>query len=485
MSHAATTLDLLDRSRESLTSGYAASAASARYLAASLAALRAGAALVAARSATRPGPGSPPAATARTTSGRSPPGSPPSSPSGRSGSPPPPGSGSGSRPGWCGSPPARPTTCCATPRPSSTSPPGRLGRAAGAPAAAAGPRPLGLRRRGRASPTSTSPRGSRCATAPRPRRRWSSAPPSTASGALALTDRDGLYGAVRFVHGVRPRPASRRCSASTSPSSRSRPAPAVAARPAGPGHPAGAAPGTAGCRAPASAPRTPVRGGAIVDPRRPRVTVLARGRGGGTAPGVGWAALCRLVTETHLRGERGEPVTSPDLLATWPTPRPTRATSTADERDGVEPRRLVVLLGPDSDVGRARARRAARPGPRPARRLAARCCRATALAVEVVHHGGPEGTPGVPVARRPACSRLADAAGLPAVLTAAVRHADPEQVRTVDVLDAARRLVVARLAPPRPGHRRRPPRRAPPRCTPSPSRSPAGDRLPRRRGSSR
>ena len=50
------------------------------------------------------------------------------------------------------------------------------------------------------------------------------------------------------------------------------------------------------------------------------VTVLARGRGGGTAPGVGWAALCRLVTETHLRGERGVPVTSPDLLATWSHP---------------------------------------------------------------------------------------------------------------------------------------------------------------------
>ena len=60
MSHAATTLDLLDRSRESLTSGYAASAASARYLAASLAALRAGAAVVAARSASPPGRGSPP-----------------------------------------------------------------------------------------------------------------------------------------------------------------------------------------------------------------------------------------------------------------------------------------------------------------------------------------------------------------------------------------------------------------------------------------
>ena len=63
------------------------------------------------------------------------------------------------------------------------------------------------------------------------------------------------------------------------------------------------------------------------------------------------------------------------------------------------------------------------------------------LAVEVVHHGGPEGTPGC----RSHAARLlglADAAGIPAVLTAAVRHADPEQVRTVDVLDAARRLVV-------------------------------------------
>jgi hypothetical protein len=57
MSHAAITLDLLDRSRESLTSGYAASVASVRYLAASLAALRAAAAIVAARAATSPGSG--------------------------------------------------------------------------------------------------------------------------------------------------------------------------------------------------------------------------------------------------------------------------------------------------------------------------------------------------------------------------------------------------------------------------------------------
>lgn len=49
MSDATATLDLFDRARESLLEGYAASAASARHLAASLAALRAAAALLAAR----------------------------------------------------------------------------------------------------------------------------------------------------------------------------------------------------------------------------------------------------------------------------------------------------------------------------------------------------------------------------------------------------------------------------------------------------
>ena len=63
MPHAATTLDLLERSREAVTSGYLAPSASARYLAASLAALRAAAALLAARpvgrSAADPGAGGP------------------------------------------------------------------------------------------------------------------------------------------------------------------------------------------------------------------------------------------------------------------------------------------------------------------------------------------------------------------------------------------------------------------------------------------
>ena len=104
------------------------------------------------------------------------------------------------------------------------------------------------------------------------------------------------------------------------------------------------------------------------------------------------------------------------------------------------PSRLLVLLGPDSDVGRA-----VLAGRRDRARHLLAAWQAVlprdGLAVEVVHHGGPEGTPGC----RSHAARLlglADAAGIPAVLTAAVRHADAEQVRTVDVLDAARRLVV-------------------------------------------
>jgi error-prone DNA polymerase len=61
------------------------------------------------------------------------------------------------------------------------------------------------------------------------------------------------------------------------------------------------------------------------------VTVLARDK-------RGWASLCRLVSATHLAGERGTPVTTAELVAAHATG-------------------LVLLLGPDSDVGRAVADR--------------------------------------------------------------------------------------------------------------------------------
>ncbi|MDT0305810.1 DNA polymerase III subunit alpha [Streptomyces sp. DSM 44917] len=196
-------------------------------------------------------------------------------------------------------------------------------------------------------------------------------------GAVALTDRDTLAGAVRFskacaragvraVYGVelavepqRPRPRERR--------------------------------------------RTPVRGGAYADESAPRVVFLARD---GAA---GWAALCRLVTAAHARADTERP------LLPW------------EEAHGEG---LTVLLGADSEPGRALA--AGRPD------LAAallepwreRFGGALRLAAEA---SGPERT----AART---LELAAERRVTPVLTNAVRYADPGQGRVADVLDAARRL---------------------------------------------
>lgn len=227
---------------------------------------------------------------------------------------------------------------------------------------------------------------------------------------LALTDRDGAYGAVRFVgaavkagihpilgvdlalHGQAPQSGSDR---------------------SGPG-------------GPVPARGQPVKGGPVKDDRRPRVTVLARGQGGGVSPGTGWARLCRLITQTHLAGERGNPLTDLSGLARAAIPA-----------DGIPP--VVVLLGPDSDVGRAvlsgQHARAADLLRRWQRGLPA-----GALRVEIVVHGGPAHTGGS-VMHAARMWALALECDVPAVLSAAVRHAEVHQARVVDVLDAARRMV--------------------------------------------
>ncbi|MEO6143013.1 MAG: PHP domain-containing protein, partial [Dermatophilaceae bacterium] len=242
--------------------------------------------------------------------------------------------------------------------------------------------------------------------------------------ALALTDRDGLYGAVRFVQacdeaGIAPVLG---VDLAVGPGgSLALAGPNTVARPS-----TVAWQGAQASRANAGR-ATPARGGAEVDPRYPRVTVLARGQGAGVGPGVGWSRLCRLVTQTHLSGERGRPVTSAQLIA----------------EHAVDPRTgqlaLVVLLGPGSDVGRALLAR------RPDRaRLLLRqwvdLLPRGGVVIEVVCHGGPEGTP-ASLGHAARLLGLATELGLPTVLTAAVRHADPDGAVTVDVLDAARRLV--------------------------------------------
>ncbi|MGB3593628.1 MAG: DNA polymerase III subunit alpha [Ornithinimicrobium sp.] len=225
---------------------------------------------------------------------------------------------------------------------------------------------------------------------------------------LALTDRDGAYGAIRFV---------------------------TAAMAAGI-HPVlgvdlalrgdGPTPGGEVTAARSGARAHPVKGGVHRDDRRPRVTVLARGQHAGLAPGAGWSRLCRLITHTHLAGERGSPLTDGDLLARAAVPSA-----------GVSP--VVVLLGPDSDVGRAVL---ARQHGRAVQALRAwqRTLPAEALRMEIVVHGGPPHTSGS-VSHAARMWALALEHDVPAVVSAAVRHVGVQQARVADVLDAARRMV--------------------------------------------
>ncbi|WP_327366510.1 DNA polymerase III subunit alpha [Streptomyces sp. NBC_01217] len=213
--------------------------------------------------------------------------------------------------------------------------------------------------------------------------------------ALALTDRDTLAGAVRFAKaceraGVRPLFGVGLAVG-----------PAAAERTGGDGR--------------THRLRTPVRGGAFVDESAPRVTFLARDGA------QGWAELCCLVTAAHA---------SAPVSAGAGQPMVGRAELPAEG--------LTVLLGPDSDVGRALA--AGRPD-RAAVLLAPwREIYGEDLRLEAVHHGR-EGTG--PGSLRLAARTVGFAAeqGVRAVLTNAVRYADAGQGPVADVLDAARRLV--------------------------------------------
>ncbi|MFI9614004.1 DNA polymerase III subunit alpha [Streptomyces sp. NPDC052023] len=204
--------------------------------------------------------------------------------------------------------------------------------------------------------------------------------------ALALTDRDTLAGSVRFAKacakaGVRPLFGVELAVAEPEPDrvrqDRRR--------------------------------RAPVRGGAFVDESTPRVTFLARDGA------RGWAELCRIVTAAR-QGE-GTP------LLPW----------SANHADG-----LTVLLGPDSDVGRALA--AGRPD-RAAKLLVPwREVYGDALRLEAVWHGRTGTGPG---SLRLAARTVGFAAEqrVRPVLSNAVRYADPGMGPVADVLDAARRLV--------------------------------------------
>ena len=224
--------------------------------------------------------------------------------------------------------------------------------------------------------------------------------------ALALTDRDGLYGAFKHVQacaaaGIKPLLGADL---------------AVSPRGKAPGNPPPASPrGTAPGNPPPASPRETAPGNPGPWYEQPeRVTLLAAGR-------QGWASLCRLVTAAHATSADGARAADDDVPAVTPE-------LIAEHAAG-----LVVLLGPGSDVGRAVA--AGRPDL--ARRALGRWRYLVPdVALEVVDHLDRKSTSGA--------ARLAELSRdtrVPAVLSNAVRYLDPAGSLAAQVLDAARHLV--------------------------------------------
>ncbi|MFD5630118.1 DNA polymerase III subunit alpha [Streptomyces sp. NPDC127072] len=206
--------------------------------------------------------------------------------------------------------------------------------------------------------------------------------------ALALTDRDTVTGAVRFARacakeGVRPVFGIDLAVEALAPPP------------------------------PAQRRRTPARGGAHVVEPPLRFVLLARDR-------AGWARLCRITSAAHVGAVSGTPPVVP-----WEALR---------EYGGPG---LVVLLGPLSEPVRALAAGREDVAVKllaPWREVFGRGVRLEAVAQKRFGTG-----PGsLRLAARTLA--LADRTGTTAVLSNAVRYADPDQHRLADVLDAARLL---------------------------------------------
>jgi error-prone DNA polymerase len=209
---------------------------------------------------------------------------------------------------------------------------------------------------------------------------------------MALTDRDGLYGAVRWALACRAAGIGLVLGVDIAVAETSPALPEL-----GPGR-----------------RRSPARGGTWIDESRPRVLLLA-------SDARGWASLCRLVSAAHMgeHTERGSP------WLTW--------AALAQHHEG-----LVALLTADSEVGRLIAARRAHRADAAARPW--RAIFGPRVGIAVTSH------------RRAAGHRHSTAAAaamlgwareqrLPVVLTNAARYLRREDSRLADVLDAARRLV--------------------------------------------
>ncbi|MFJ6026879.1 DNA polymerase III subunit alpha [Pseudarthrobacter sp. NPDC092424] len=158
-----------------------------------------------------------------------------------------------------------------------------------------------------------------------------------------------------------------------------------------------------------------------------RVVVLARGNNNG----AGYRALCRLVSDAHARtsGKSGGAVPAAVTRAEL-------ASRTLDPNT-LKPV-LTVLIGPDSDVGRAMGgRRYLRP--RTLFKAWLDAMPAGTVVTEIVSQLSPPGTP-LSTAHAVRMLKLAEEHRIPAILTNAVRYCAADGAPTADVLDSARTL---------------------------------------------
>jgi error-prone DNA polymerase len=158
-----------------------------------------------------------------------------------------------------------------------------------------------------------------------------------------------------------------------------------------------------------------------------RVVVLARGNNNG----AGYRALCRLVSDAHARtsGKSGGVV---PVAVT----RAELASRTLDPHT-LKPV-LMVLIGPDSDVGRAMGgRRYLRP-----RTLFKQWLDAMPAGTVVAEAVSQLSAPGSPLSTAHAVRmlKLAEEHSVPAILSNAVRYCAEDGAATADVLDSARTL---------------------------------------------
>jgi len=221
---------------------------------------------------------------------------------------------------------------------------------------------------------------------------------SDGASAIALTDRDGLYGAYKHIEackavGIAPIlgadlavSSERVCRNSCYSVRNGKPSPAASE----------SAPAPAG-----------------------RVTVLAAGK-------RGWGSLCRLVSAAHAA------VAQPAVADRAPAARVAAGPAVTLDLIAQHAEGLIVLLGNDSDVGRAIAARRPDQADAVLNTWRDRC----EVMIELTDHLQPGDT-----ARAIKMAELAKRNQLPAVLTNAVRYLEPADSQVAEVLDAARNLV--------------------------------------------